>query len=124
MRDTDPTPVPPPAEMPVIDIVSVVGWTMRLRLHNGDSTRRRKPAGVQGAYVFTYTGETPPTDVNAWKFEGSTSKTETKIIFPTTLAVGTKIWLTAAWVNAKLQTGPATVPISTQINYGGLSQAA
>ncbi|MEX0776632.1 MAG: hypothetical protein WD042_13095 [Phycisphaeraceae bacterium] len=124
VRDPEPTPVPPPSESPTLDITSVKGWTVHYRLHNGEATNRAKPAGVTGAFVFTYVGDAAPTDLEAWKFEGTASKTITKIVFPGTLAPGTRVWITAAWVNAKLETGPACTPVFTQINYGGMSQAA
>ncbi len=122
--DTEPTPIAPPSEMPVLEVTSVVGWTVNLRMHNGESTRRRKPEDVTGAFVFAYVGETPPNDVDAWDFKGTSTRTEMVLEFPTTLPAGTKVWVTAAWVNAKLQTGPACTPVETQINYGGLSRAA
>lgn len=124
VKDTDPTPVPVPDTSPTIDVLAVEGWTVNFRLHNGDSTKRAKPEGVRGATMFSYVGEQPPSSIDDWKFEGSITKTDTKIVFPTTLAAGTKIWLTAFWFNPTSQSGPAAVPVSTQINYGGLSQAA
>jgi len=124
VRDNTPTPVPPPSTSPTLDITSVDGWTVNIRLHNGESTSRAKPVGVKGAYAWTYVGETAPTNINEWHFEGSTSKTNTKVLFSDELAPGTKVWLTAAWVNGKFETGPACTPVSTVINYGGLSQAA
>src|SRR4051812_43604695 len=48
------TPIPARATAPVIDIVSTTGNPVKLRLHEaGDSTRRGKPAGVDGASVFS-----------------------------------------------------------------------
>lgn len=124
IRDTTPTPVPPPDESPTIDVLSVDGWTLNIRLHDGTATKRAKPAGVTGALVFTYVGDVAPVDVEAWKFEGTASRTNTKVVFPSTLAPGTKVWLTAAWVNRKLQSGPAAMPVSRLISGDGLSQAA
>lgn len=123
-RDNEPTPIPPPSEAPTIDVLSVEGWTLNIRLHDGSSTKRAKPDGVAGALVFTYVGDVAPVDVSAWNYEGSASKTETKVIFPSTLAPGTKVWLTAAWVNGKVQTGPAAMPVSRLISGNGLAQAA
>ena len=122
--DVSPSPVPVPDRAPEFDGLRAEGWTVRFRLHNGDSTRRAKPAGVKGANVFSYVGEHPPTEVAAWKFEGGITRTETSVVFPSTLAAGTKVWLTAFWFNTKAESGPAAVPVSTQINYGGLSMAA
>ncbi len=124
IRDTTPTPVPPPSESPTIDVLSVEGWTLNIRLHDDSATSRGKPEGVTGALVFTYVGDVAPVDVDAWKFEGTASRTTTKVIFPSTLAPGTKVWLTAAWVNRKLQTGPAAMPVSRLISGDGLSKKA
>lgn len=120
--DLERTPVPAPDTWPQLDITSVVGWTVNVRLHDGDSTGRRRPAGVKGANVFSYVGETPPTEVGAWKFEGGTTRSETAVEFPHTLPPGTKVWLTAFWFNPTMQSGPACPPVSTQINYGGLAR--
>jgi hypothetical protein len=124
VRDADPTPVPPPDVAPRLDVVSVSGWLVSLRLHDGESARRAKPAGGKGATLFSFVGETPPTDIAAWKVEGSTSKTATQVMFPNQLTPGTKVWLTAFWFNPRLESGPACAPVGTQINYGGLAAAA
>ena len=113
-----------PDTSPNIDILSVVGWTVELRLHNGDSTKRAKPAGVKGATVFSYVGEQPPTSVDDWKFEGNITKTETTINFPSTLAPGTKVWTTAFWFNTTSQSGPAAPPVSTNLQGGTVAKAA
>ncbi|XAL98305.1 hypothetical protein OT109_11915 [Phycisphaeraceae bacterium D3-23] len=124
IRDNTPTPVPVPKTSPNIDILSVVGWTVELRLHNEDSTKRARPDGVKGATVFSYVGETPPTSVDDWKFEGNISKTETKVHFPSTLAAGTKVWVTAFWFNTTSQSGPAAAPVSTNLQGGTVAKAA
>ncbi len=121
VRSDGRTPVPPPSTSPALDIESVQGWTVNIRLHNTEVSGRSKPLGVTGAFVYTYVGETAPTDITAWHMEGTTSRTISKVVFPGSLEPGTKVWITAAWVNPTLQTGPACTPRSTQINFGGLS---
>ena len=124
VRDNTPTPVPVPDTSPSIDILSVVGWSVKLRLHSGDLTSRAKPDGVKGATVFSYVGDTAPTNVDDWKFEGNVTKTETTIHFPSTLAAGTKVWTTAFWFNTTSQSGPAAAPVSTNLQGGTVSKAA
>jgi hypothetical protein len=110
------TPVPPPADAPVIDIVSVSGNTVKLRLHEaGDSTRRGKPAGVDGASVFSFIGAAPPDTEAEWTFEGVASKTMLDIVFPAGTAAGAKVWFTAFWFNSRKQNGPAASPVGTNI---------
>lgn len=124
VRDKELTPVPAPEAPPVLDVVSVHGHTFKLRLHNGESVRRAKPAGVQGATIFSHVGDAPPQDLAAWKFEGSTTKTSVDVIMPGEVAPGSKVWLTAFWFNRKSQSGPACTPVSTHVGFGGLSKAA
>jgi len=123
VRDTQPTPVPVPSESPVIDITSVQGHRINLRLHNGESTSRAKPTGVVGATLFSYVGDAPPSDLSAWKFEGNVTRTILKLDMPSSVEPGSKVWITAFWFNTKSESGPATSPVSTYLG-GGLSQAA
>lgn len=118
------TPINPPADRPFVEITSVDGWTVNLRLGGGEGMRRKKPAGVSACYVFSFVGEQPPAGLSGWKFDGGTSRTTTSVTFPTAFAPGTKVWITACWINAKQQSGPACAPMGTQINFGSLAKAA
>lgn len=124
VRDSDPTPVPPPSTAPDMDLVSVTGHTVRLRLHAGDSAARRKPTGVQGATLFSHVGDQPPADLTAWKFEGSTTKTEIDVVMPATVPSGSKVWFTAFWFNRRSQSGPACTPMSAHVGFGGVGGLA
>jgi hypothetical protein len=37
---------------------------------------------------------------------------------------GAKVWFTAFWFNGRKQSGLACAPVGTNIQFGGLSQAA
>lgn len=124
VRDTEPTPIPPPTIAPEIDFMPTGTRTIRVRLHNEKTLNRRKPVGVQGALVFSYIGEVPPTDINLWKFETNTTKTLVEIDPPVTVTSGTQIWFTAFWYNPRAQSGPAATPVSTVVQYGGMAKAA
>jgi hypothetical protein len=120
-----PTPVPPPVTSPTIDLKSVFGRTVTIRLHGEDSLRRARPAGVKGATVMSWVGETPPESPSAWTFQGSTTKIDEIIVeFPLTVSTEAKVWITAFWFNAKSQSGPAATPVSTYLNRGGMAAAA
>jgi hypothetical protein len=125
VRDTQPTPIPPPSTAPDIDIVSVSGNTVKLRLHdvNGSPSKRGKPAGVSGAAVFSFVGAAAPTDEGAWSFEGNASRTVVDVTFPPGTAPGAKVWFTAFWFNQRKQSGPASAPVGTNIP-GGSAMAA
>lgn len=116
-----PSPIPPPAAAPALDVVSVIGRTIKVRLHDAGGTRRGKPAGVNGAAVLSFTGATPPADISDWKLEGLASKTVFDIVFPGALAPGATVWLSSYWFNERKQAGPACTPVS--VTFGAASGA-
>lgn len=126
VRDREITPIHPPTEVAVLEVVAVNGWTAKARVRSTSSEVRGKPAGVAGFNIYTFVGDEPPTDVDAWKFEGDSSKTTFEVAFPATLAVGTKVWLTVCWKNPRFQTGPACAPVGVLVGGGvpTLAQAA
>jgi hypothetical protein len=122
-----PSPIPPPATSPGLDVISVNAWTVKIRLHDtASSAKRGKPPGVIGAAIFTYAGAatTPPADIGSWQFEGNTGRTILDVSFPNSLAPGAKVWLTAFWFNGRKQSGPTTTPVSTNLPGGSVSMAA
>lgn len=118
IRDTHPTPVPPPQDAPVLQVKKVSGRTVTLTIRP-DQARRGKPAGVAGATVFVYTGPNPPEDNNDWKFIASVSRTTFNIPFGPS-STGDTAWITAFWTNAKNQSGPACEPIRVNLPAGGV----
>src|SRR5688500_16553736 len=59
-RKTEPTPGPVPAMSPGIELKSVVGRTVNVRLFDTtDSANRGRPAGVSGASIFSAVSATP-----------------------------------------------------------------
>ena len=108
----------------MIDILSVRGNTVSLRLHEGgDSTRRGKPVGVNGAALYSFVGAVPPTDERDWTFEGLTSRVKADITFPGGVPPGSQVWFTAFWFNQRKQNGPAATPVTTNLQ-GGMAMAA
>jgi len=122
---TMPTPIPTPVDAPALDIVSVIGRTVKIRLHDATNhSRRGKPAFVKGAAIFSYVGAVPPSDPALFKFEGNTTLTDVTVNFPLTVAPGAQVWLTAMWFNERAQSGPGCTPISTNVQFGGGLMAA
>ena len=124
VRD-EPTPIPPPSTAPVLEIVSLSAWTVKIRLRDAASgSNRGRPPGTFGASVFSAVSATAPTDISAYKFEGSTGQTKVHVTFDDTLAAGTKVWLTAFWFNGRKQSGPACAPVAVNLPGGSVSMAA
>lgn len=114
-----PTPIARPADPPAVDVISVNGRAVRIRLHDHGSNRRGKPAGVQGAAIFSFVGPEAPNERAALTFEGITTRTKAEVVFPATVAPGENIWLTAAWFNPRSQSGPMSAPVCAIIQFGG-----
>jgi hypothetical protein len=112
------SPISRPAEAPDLDIVSVAGRAITIRLHGqSGSARRGKGAGIAGAVLFSFIGDAPPADPGQWKWEGNTTLTMATIEFPESAAPGTMVWATAHWRNPRDEVGPGARPISAMIQY-------
>ncbi len=124
VKDTSQTPIPAPSDRPGVDIVSVVGRTVTVDVHDTvTSNKRGKPVGSLAAWVYSYVGSDYPANPAEWDFQGSTTTNPFKIYFPDTVPAGAKVWVTAAWINRKQQAGPSSMPVSTNIQYGGTTSA-
>jgi hypothetical protein len=121
IRDTTPSPVPVPDTAPVVEVREVKNQRITLVMHNAESTSRAKPAGVAGATLFSYVGETTPAELSDWTFEGNVTRTLVELDMPATVPNGSKVWVTAFWFNTKGESGPATPPIYAYLG-GGLAQ--
>lgn len=119
------SPIPVPADAPVMDVASTLGWTVEIRLHDASSpTNRGRPNGVAGARIYSFVGPIAPADLNDWEFEGASTLTTIPVEFDVALAPGTKVWLTACWFNPRQQCGPGCAPVSAFISGNAMEQAA
>src|SRR5688500_18448639 len=100
VKDSDPSPIQRPTAAPALEVVSVNGRTVRVRLHDSEiPSSRAMPQGVIGATVVSYVGEQTPTAESTWKFEGNTGKLTADVVFPAAVENGATVWLAASWVN-------------------------
>jgi hypothetical protein len=113
VRDTHRSPVPAPANAPIVKVKSTNGRTVTIELLQ-TASKRSKPAKVTGATVFTHTGPTAPIEKSQWEFFISTSKTTIEIPFGAS-ETGDTVWITAFWHNSKDQSGPAAAPICVDL---------
>jgi hypothetical protein len=118
-----PTPIPVPTASPFIETRQRYGTTVFVRISDG-SGKRARPSGTQGARVYTFVGDTPPTDPQDWFDEGQTTRADVELLFPAETPPGTTVWITAAWYNPRGQLGPACTPVSTVLAGGAMRMAA
>ena len=113
------TPIPAPTSAPVVEVGVVSGRVVNLRLHSADfPDRRGMEPGAKGCNVYSYVGATPPDDARDYYFEGMSTRTRTQVLFPTSVASGATVWLSARWVSARGQLGPASTPVSFTLQGG------
>jgi hypothetical protein len=117
------TPIPVPASAPFIETRERYGTTVIIRITDG-SGRRTRLNGTQGARVYTFVGNTPPSDPQLWTDEGQATRADVELEFPAETAPGTTVWMTAAWYNPRGQLGPACTPVSTVLAGGAMRMAA
>ena len=121
----NPSPIPAPGTAPVLEVGSVIGWTVRVKLHDSASgSKRARPAGVSGASVFSFVGAIAPPDMTLWQFQGNVSRTTLDVVFANSIAAGAKVWLSAYWFNTRKASGPACAPVPTNLQGGSVSMAA
>lgn len=112
-------PRPVPDTAPVIEVVSVTGRIIKVRVHEaGAATKRGKAPGATSAGIFAFAGPVAPTDPALWSFQGLCTRSMVEIELPLTVAAGTTVWLTAVWYTARGQSSIAGAPISTIIQGG------
>jgi hypothetical protein len=120
-----PNPIPAPSSAPGIEIETLNGWSVKIRLFDTQTSGRRgKLPGTAGASIFSFVGANPPTDLSEYQFEGNTGKVVVDLTFPNSLPAGTKVWITAFWFNNRKQSGPMSAPISANLPGGSVSMAA
>jgi hypothetical protein len=109
-----------PSHAPVLQIISVQGSTVRIRLGNSEMpTHRTLPRDVKGAMICSYIGEQPPPTLAGWSLRPSITRTTCEVTFPPGLPPGTRVWVTAYWFNHAgaprpgLGNGPAAMPVGT-----------
>ncbi len=118
--DRNPTPVPPPAEVPFVELIQAVRRTVRVRV-NSPSGLRRRPTGTAGAQVFYAVGAMP-TQVTDWDSAGLWTNGGFDIQFPLDTPDGSQVWISAAYFNRKGEYGPMADALRTNLP-GGVVEA-
>ncbi len=116
VRDTAPTPVPPPSTQPLLTITEPMRGVQDLRARDSASPdRRAKPAGTAGMLLFRAVGTEAVTNPSQASFLVFSGKTDLAFEFPSTDNGKTATYF-ARWTNSKGEVGPwspaASMPIA------------
>jgi len=115
-----PTRYGPPEARPGMDVASTSSRAVDVKIHPGPSAI----AGVSSAYVYTFVGETYPTDPTLWQFHSAVGRSDCRIVFPDTVAAGAQVWVCCAYANRRGDTGPVSLPVTTNLQIGGVNGAS
>ena len=125
IRDHTRTPVGPPTARPDVDVVAAVLRTVTIHIHDNDAEGKRgRPANVASASVYSYVGAAYPSDPSQWTYQGTTGRSTHDIQFPDTVPAGAQVWVCAMWLNRRAEPGPVSLPVTTNVQGGGMQQAA
>lgn len=119
-----PQPRPVPAAPPVLEVISVSGRTVSLRIHATGSDLRAKPFGATGANIYSFVGADAPSDPRVYHYEGFATRGTTQVLFPDSVVSGATVWLSAQWVSARGQLSTGSTPISANLPGGNVAAAA
>lgn len=115
LRDSTPTPIPPPATRPIISFDTTGPLVSKLRIADELSpSSRAKPSGAIGCEVWVKIGGTAPISINDCRYEGLATRNQATVEFPagsgnqTCYAIG-------RWINERGQVGPASNVVSATI---------
>lgn len=116
VRDTAPTPVPPPSTQPLLIIMEPMRGVQDLRVRDSASPdRRSKPAGAVGMLLFRAVGTTAVTDPTDAPFLAFAGKTDLAFTFGSG-DNGKIATYFARWTNSRGEMGPwssaASMPIA------------
>jgi hypothetical protein len=114
---SNPSRIARPSVAPAIVVRSVVGRTVTVDLLDAESHKRRMPRGVRSAVVHTGVGGQPLAGDFTFGSTRLTSTTRVRIQFTADLPPGTRVWLSACWMNPRHQRGPGCEPVFTHLGY-------
>src|SRR5688572_16323958 len=95
VRDTEPSPQPPPALAPLVTPLGVVGRIARFKIADAQfPNSRRKPVNAMGATIMAATGPVaPPAGDPGWAVQGQTGRNTFLVQFPNSVEPGTPCWV-------------------------------
>jgi hypothetical protein len=103
---------------PFVEVKSVAGRLVTIRIHSASPDESRKPYGSIGAQVYTFVGPDAPTDPTQYQFQGIATRGICEIGFPNSVASGATAWIAAAWISGRGIAGVACTPVPVTIQGG------
>lgn len=119
LRDILPSSIPIPGFAPELIVKKVWGHQITCRIESPVGEGRSWPPGVYGAQVYTLVAPEASSDETLYVPQGLVTRTSFIIQLPDTVPAGSKVWITAQFVNPRGQAGVACTPVLSGIGYEG-----
>ena len=115
VRDTAPTPIPPPSTFPLLTITEPMRGMQDLRASDsGTPDKKARPTGVAGMLLFRAVGTSAVTDPAQAASLAFATKTDFEATFDPADNGKTATYF-ARWTNGKGEVGPWSAPVSMPI---------
>ena len=115
IRDTVPTPIPPPSTYPLLTIGSFNLGTLELHAADQETPdKKARPVGTSGMLLFSIIAPAPATDPTGLEFNAFLTRPTFHSTF-TTEQSGQTVTYFARWTNGKGELGPWSPPVSIRI---------
>lgn len=116
MGDTEPTPVPPPATRPVLEVDTSERFVHEVEFYDETAAggSKAKPAGVQTCEIRFAVGANPPADPSGFTYHSDDSRTPCEVSF-TAADVGKTAHYISRWKTRTGETGPWSQTVSATI---------
>ncbi len=116
VRNTTPTPIPPPTTAPTLDLASAISGVQTLNFKEPGAVGKSKPYGVIGVQLFASVGTVFATDPDQATYIGVVTKSPSVQTFAPA-DIGKKVtwfarWVTRSGPGGQAQTGPWSDPLN------------
>ena len=113
-------PTPPITVRPMTTIVGNTARTVKVGVFDPTSkSKRAKAPFAVSALVYSYVGETYPSDPTLWQLCGVATQYAFETTFADAVPSGATVWIMAAWLGSKGDTSPTSLPVSVTLQGGG-----
>lgn len=124
LRDTIVSPIGIPGFAPELTVRKVWGHQISCRIESPEGDTRTWPPGVYGAQIYTLVAPAASSDTTQYVPQGLVTRTNFIIEMPAEVPAGSKVWITAAFVNPRGLSGVACTPVLSGIGYEGAEPVA
>lgn len=109
-----------PMVRPELIMTSVVDRLISISIENPTvGSKASRPKNATQTLVYFFAGENYPSDPTTWSFAGVATERRFSFTVPNSVPAGTRVWIAAAYTNARGDAGLVSVPISTSVQGNG-----